>query len=484
MTMFHDNEHDNLQEPIHNPYEQQPPVSGSYYSPRSGDAVPPVAEHDPASVTPKRSSYKVLKALGIFAGIAFLSFASIQCYQFAMENASLKKFFGKDDSFTETLEKTESGSKKENADQTDNNTGGKPEQNNADSVVMQDWIELAAREDALSIPDIVDKVTPSTVGVSSTFVWEERYNDMWGFGSPTTYERSAPATGTGIIMSADGYVLTNAHVIYAEEYGGVAKEIQIVLNEDYYQGETQIAATIVGYDTEEDIAVLKMNTKQQLKAAEFGDSDALRVGELVIAIGNPLGLDLFGSVTTGIVSALDREVTINEVTMSLIQTDTAINSGNSGGPLINSYGQVIGINSLKMHSSYSETTIEGLGFAIPMAHAKKVVDDLINYGYVRGKPVIGITGRDVSESVSQAYGLPMGVYVTELTENGAADLAGVKVGDIIIAVNGESISNYDELNAAKNAYAAGDTITITVVRNGEDHECELILQEKKPELAQ
>ena len=482
--MFHDNEHDNLQEPIHNPYEQQPTASGSYYSPRSGDAVPPVAEHDPASVTPKRSSLKVVKALGIFAGIAFLSFASIQCYQFAVENASLKKFFGKEESVASSTETTESNGKKENEDKVDHSGTAKPNENQTDSVITQDWIELAARKDALSIPDIVDKVTPSTVGVSSTFVWEERYNDMWGFGSPSTYERSAPATGTGIIMSTEGYVLTNAHVIFDEQYGGAAKEIQIVLNEDYYEGETQIAAKIVGYDTEEDIAVLKMNTNQQLKAAEFGDSDALRVGELVIAIGNPLGLDLFGSVTTGIVSALDREVTINEVTMSLIQTDTAINSGNSGGPLINSYGQVIGINSLKMHSSYSETTIEGLGFAIPMAHAKKVVDDLINYGYVRGKPVIGITGRDVSEAISQAYGLPMGVYVTELTDGGAAALAGVKVGDIIIAVNGESVSNYDELNAAKNAFKAGDTITITVVRNGQDHDCQLTLQEKKPELAQ
>ena len=259
---------------------------------------------------------------------------------------------------------------------------------------------------------------------------------------------------------------------------GLAKEVQVVLNEDYYSDDTQLKATVVGYDVAEDIAVLKVEPNQKLTVAEFGSSDELRVGELVVAIGNPLGFELFGSVTTGIVSALDREVTINDSKMNLIQTDTAINSGNSGGPLINSYGQVIGINSSKISSSY--TSVEGLCFAIPMSHAQTVINDLIKYGYVTGKPQIGIVGKDVTEEISNAFGLPIGVYVRAVEEGSAADLAGIRVGDVIIAINDEAITNYDELNNAKEQYKAGDTITITITRNGEDMQIPLVLQEKVP----
>lgn len=468
------------------PVQPVQPITGSYYSPRSnGGAVPPVQEPvtpNAASAGGKKSSHKALKALGIFAGIAFLCFGSIQAYRFASENEALQKFFGRDDSFVKEETAYNSTPDKPDSDTPANTdsvaTGSNGEEDTYDGA---SWIELAAREDALSIPDIVDKVSPATVGITSTFVWTESYGGMWG-GS---YEQSGSSTGTGIIMSANGYVITNAHVVYQSAYGGMATEIQVTLNSEYYEGETQIAATIVGYDVEEDIAVLKMDTTQKLVAAEFGDSDELRVGEMVVAIGNPLGLELFGSVSTGIVSALNRQVTINEVTMSLIQTDAAINSGNSGGPLINSYGQVIGINSAKMSSSYSSSSasIEGLGFAIPMTHAQEVIDHLIDYGYVRGKPVIGITARDVTEDISQAYGLPMGVYVTEVVDGGAADLAGIEAGDIIIAVNGKSVSNYDELNDAKNSFSAGDTITITAVRNGVDRDFDVVLQEKVPELS-
>lgn len=469
------------------------PVTGSYYSPRiaGGSAVPPtqdtvVYNHSPEGPeTPKKSSHKVLKALGIVAGLAFLSFGSVQVYRFATENEALRKFFGTDDSFVNepTANIGTSSVDDSKGSQVSETDALKNDSNGEDTYDGASWIELAAREDALSIPDIVEKVSPATVGVTATFIWTENYNNMWGFGG--SQEQSGSSTGTGIIMTENGYVITNAHVVYQDSYGGEAKEIQITLNDEYYDGATQLAATIVGYDTEEDIAVLKVDANRKLVAAEFGDSDALRVGELVIAIGNPLGMELFGSVSTGIVSALNRNVTINEVTMSLIQTDAAINSGNSGGPLINSYGQVIGINSAKMSSSYSSATasVEGLGFAIPMAHAQKVIDDLIDYGYVRGKPVIGITARDVTEDISQAYGLPMGVYVTEVVEGGAADLAGIRAGDIIIAVNGQSVSSYEELNDAKNSFSAGDTISMTAVRNGSDLEFDVVLQEKVPDLS-
>ena len=495
--MFNENEQDMMHNGAENnapspaetqsvPPVQNTPVTGSYYSPRSNGGVPPM-QREPVCQAPapqppkKKSSHTGLKVLGIVAGLVLVSVGSVQAYRFVAENESLQRFFGRDDSFVNEPTAQLGSSKAEESSKEDSVT----EESSAADVMHSsvDWYQMAAPENAMSIPDIVDKVSPATVGITSIFVWQEQVTDMWGFGGGT-YEESAPSTGTGIIMSAEGYVITNAHVIYQAAYGGKAKEVQITLNPEYYDGETQIAATIVGYDTEEDIAVLKLDTDRRLIAAEFGDSDALRVGEAVIAIGNPLGLELFGSVTTGIVSALNREVTINESPMRLIQTDAAINNGNSGGPLINAYGQVIGINSAKMSSSYgsSAATVEGLGFAIPMAHARNVIDDLINFGYVRGKPLIGISGRDVTEYMSQAYDLPLGIYVTEVVKGGAAELAGIRKGDVIIAINGESVDTYAELNAAKNNYAAGDTITITVVRSGNDREFAVTLQEKVPEM--
>ena len=464
--------------------------SGSYYSPRSGESgsfIPPVnngggGENPPEEPKPKRS-HKGLRALGMFAAVAFISYAAIQCYQFATENDTLRRFLGKDGE-SDTRISLQTGSTDAASTEASGTTQTGSTSENVSAVNAQHWIDLAARENAMSIPDIVDKVTPATVGVASTFVRQGQTFSMWGFGSGETYEQEVPATGTGIIMSEDGYIITNAHVIYdsSEQYHmGEAKSVQIVLNEDYYEGETTLDAQIIAYDVAEDIAVLKVNTTQDLTVAEFGNSDDLRVGELVVAIGNPLGFDLFGSVTTGIVSALNREVAINDSTMRLIQTDTAINAGNSGGPLINSYGQVIGINSSKISSSYyDEASVEGLCFAIPIKHASEVVNDLINYGYVTGKPLIGISGKPVTEEISQAYGLPVGVYVQSVVQGSAADLAGVKVGDIIIAINDKAISDYDELNSEKDKYKAGDTITLTVTRGDKDLTFTLVLQEKKP----
>lgn len=492
----------NVQPPT---FSGSPQQSGSYYSPRSGESSSdypgyggtrsPYSGGRPNGPNPpgggnyydsdlegepkKPRSRKFLKAIAVFACVALIGYTSIQCYQFATEHESMQKFFGGKDASKISEEQADSDGSK----QTNGNQASKTAQSSS-SVVPQDWIQLAAREGAMNIPDIVDKVMPSSVGVSATFVAQTQSFPMWGFGEPQVYEKEMTGTGTGVIMSKDGYIITNAHVIFDHESQykcGLAKEIQVVLNEECYEGETQFEAEVVGYDSEEDLAVLKINTDQELVPAEFGSSDELRVGELVIAIGNPLGFDLFGSVSTGIVSALNREMTINEVTMRLIQTDTAINAGNSGGPLINSFGQVVGINSAKLSSSYyGEASVEGLCFAIPMTHAKSVIDDLITFGFVRGKPLIGIGGQDVTESVSQAYGLPMGIYVREVNEGGAADLAGIEVGDIIIAVNGETVTTYEELNAMKSQFKAGDTITLTVTRNQQDIDFSVVLQEKQP----
>ncbi|MCM1314053.1 MAG: trypsin-like peptidase domain-containing protein [Prevotella sp.] len=337
-------------------------------------------------------------------------------------------------------------------------------------------IEIASRTDAKYLPDIVDTIMPSVVGIASTFEYtpEMTYNPwgMWGgYSEPET--REIPATGTGIVMSEDGYIITNAHVIYDDsEYKcGEAIDVSVVFSD-----ETEHDAKIIAYDTETDIAVLKVD-ETGLTPAEFGSSDDLRVGELVIAVGNPLGFELFGSVTSGIVSAKNRQIDINEKSMTLIQTDAAINSGNSGGPLLNSAGQVIGINSAKISSSYGSASVEGLCFAIPINEAKIIIDDLINYKYVKGRPQIGISTVDVTESVSRYYDIPLGVYVQNVQEGGAADLAGIQKGDVIIEIDGEAVTTADELNKIKNNHKAGETISLTVTRAGEDIKIELILQE-------
>jgi serine protease Do len=283
------------------------------------------------------------------------------------------------------------------------------------------------------------------------------------------------------------YILTNAHVIYDDESDyecGEAVAVSVVIEgEDGSEdSETNIEAKIVAYDLDTDVAVLEIGTQpDSIEPAEFGDSDQLKVGEMVVAIGNPLGFELYNTVTCGIVSALNRNITINEKQMTLIQTDAAINSGNSGGPLINGSGQVIGINSSKMSSSYSssEATIEGLGFAIPIKTAADIANDLINYGYVSGKPQFGLVCRNIDESVSQAYNLPVGAYVTSVTSGSAAEKAGIQQGDVITAINDVEITTIEELNSEKNNYSAGDTVTLTLVRAGQEMKVDVVLDEKK-----
>lgn len=346
----------------------------------------------------------------------------------------------------------------------------------------QSLIELASRKDAITIPEIVEKMTPSVVGVQSTFVSTSQPNTPYsfgfgyfGFGNDNSQSREAMGTGTGFVISKDGYIVTNAHVIYDSSSGyGVANSVEIQMSDQ----ETTYDAEIVAYDIESDIAVLKVN-QTGLIPAEFGNSNDCLVGELVVAIGNPLGLELQNTVTCGIISALNREITINDKKMRLIQTDTAINSGNSGGPLINSAGQVIGINSAKMSSTYSSSnaSIEGIGFAIPITEAKEIVDDLIEYGYVTGRPQLGITCQDVSEAVAQAYNFPIGACIISVEEGGAADKAGLQVQDFIIAIDGNTIETTEQLNDYKNEHDAGEQIVLTIVRQGQQMDVTVTLEE-------
>lgn len=235
-------------------------------------------------------------------------------------------------------------------------------------------------------------------------------------------------------------------------------------------------AEIVGADPRTDLAVLKINAGDtSLPEVEFGNSRTLAEGETAVAIGNPLGFELYGSTTCGVISALNRRITIDEYEMELIQTDAAINPGNSGGPLLNSCGQVVGINSCKIISD----SAEGLGFAIPISSAKPIIDDLIENGYVTGRARIGINGEDVGESNSRYYGLPEGVYVRYIEKDSAAENCGIEVGDIIVSAGGHPVRSMAELNRVKDGFGSGDELSLTVYRDGESLDITVILGEER-----
>ena len=259
--------------------------------------------------------------------------------------------------------------------------------------------------------------------------------------------------------------IEDAEVSFHEVYASSTAELVTELIQ-YAKDDVQYEAEVVGSDSTSDLAVLKIEPDQELTAIKIGDSDNLRVGEFVMAVGNPLGLD--SSVTCGVISALNREVTDSDGNTYLtIQTDAAINSGNSGGALVNSKGELIGINSLKLsNSSSSETTIEGIGFAIPVNSSMDIIDQLIEYGTVR-RPYIGISGSSLTEALSERYNYPVGVYVESVEEGGPAEEAGLEVGDVITEVDGQAVESVEEINTIKNTYSIGDTISLTVYRNND-----------------
>lgn len=290
----------------------------------------------------------------------------------------------------------------------------------------------------------------STVGITTSAVT----TNFWGV--PV----SSAAAGSGFIFSDDGYILTNFHVIE----GATSVKVALFNGEEY-------DASLVGYDANNDIAVLKIDA-DGLTPVVLGNSDTLNVGDDVVAIGNPLGEFTF-SLTKGSVSALNREVTLssnngqNRFTMELIQTDCAINSGNSGGALFNLYGEVVGITNAKYsnNGNSSQASIESIGFAIPINQVRSIVESIVENGYI-AKPYIGVSVRDVSEE-SQSYGLPKGASVASVTEDGPAAKAGVQVNDIITAVNGDPIDSSDALTAVIKSTEVDTQITLSVYRQGE-----------------
>ena len=319
------------------------------------------------------------------------------------------------------------------------------------------------------------KILPSIVGIEVTYTATSN-NSFFGFGQPMT--STATATGSGIIISPDGYIMTNNHVVdsssssssYSYYDLSEATSIKVKLNSDIYGSDSTFDATVVGKDSKTDLAVLKID-KSGLTAAEFANSDEAVVGEFAMAVGSPLGLDT--TVTTGIISAVNREVTSDGNTFTCIQTDAAINSGNSGGALVNSDGKVIGINTLKLSGS----GVEGIGFAIPINSTLDVVNELIDHKKVL-RPYIGITGIDLDEATAKKYNLSVGVYVKSIQEFSPAEKAGLKAGDVIIEVEGKSIKTMDELNEVKNSHKIGDELKLKINRNGTEKEITLTLGEQ------
>ena len=319
-----------------------------------------------------------------------------------------------------------------------------------------------------------NKILPSIVGIEVTY--NVTSNSFFGFGSPTT--SSATATGSGIIISEDGYILTNNHVVdtstssssYSYYDLSEATSVKVKLNSDIYGADAVYDATIVGKDSQTDLAVLKIE-KTGLTAAEFGDSDEAVVGEFVMAVGSPLGLD--ATVTTGIISAVNREVESDGTTYVCIQTDAAINSGNSGGALVNSEGKVIGINTLKLSGS----GVEGIGFAIPINSTLDIIDDLIEYNKVL-RPYIGISGIELDDATVERYNLAtLGIYIQSVENFSPAEKAGLQAGDIIIQADGKDVKTMDELNEIKNSHTIGDTMTLKINRNGTEKDVTVTLEE-------
>ena len=297
--------------------------------------------------------------------------------------------------------------------------------------------------DALAIQEIYRRVNPSTVTV-------------------LTGNRDGSAmVGTGVIYTEDGYILTNAHVIA----GGSECYVVLDTGEDY-------RACLLGLDEEKDLAVIKI-AASGLPAAEFGDSDALTVGDPVFAIGNPLGVELRGTLTDGIVSAINRDVYIDGVTMTLIQTNAALNNGNSGGPLINVYGQVVGINTMKMGSS-STTSVEGLGFAIPIASTAYMINDLIAYGEVHGEVMIGISVQTIPVTAENGESA---LLVMEVTPGGPGEEAGIQKGDLIVAADGEALTKSTDLLRVRRRHEAGETLKLLVERDGKRFTADVVLRE-------
>ncbi|MBQ7474214.1 MAG: trypsin-like peptidase domain-containing protein [Oscillospiraceae bacterium] len=344
------------------------------------------------------------------------------------------------------------------------------EQSRSEAVLTQAAREAETAESApvasqvssgapLSAAQIYERACEQVVGITT----EVTYTNFFGMNS------SSAVSGTGFIVSADGYILTNYHVIELAAQND--KDVNVILRDG-----TRYVATIVGYEKYNDVAVLKIDA-EGLSPVTFGNSGGISVGDTVYAVGNPLG-ELDFSMSTGHVSALDRLITSDEsgVAINMFQIDAAVNSGNSGGPVYNAAGEVIGIVTAK----YADTGVEGLGFAIPINDAVSIASDLITKGYVSGKAYMGVSiDQRYNSMYAQYWGMPLGAYVYSVESGSCADKAGVREKDIITAIGDRQITGYTDLTSALHSFSAGDTTEVTVYRGGEDITLTITFDEAK-----
>lgn len=302
---------------------------------------------------------------------------------------------------------------------------------------------------SMNIPEIAKKASPAVVGVATKSI---------NRNSLTWQSELQEGIGSGFIFNEEGYILTNYHVIEG------ASEVKVIL----YDGK-EVTAKVVNYQEDADLAVVKITEEVELPGVlEIGNSDELEVGEQVVAIGNPLGKEFSGSVTTGIISALNREIQFEDgKTLKLIQTDTAINPGNSGGPLLNSKGQVIGINTAKI----GKQGVEGLGFSIPINEASNKLDNLL-------KPILklGITALNLNEELAKANNMPVGIYIENVQSLSVAQKGGLQPGDVIVKFDGKKVSTVEELNKIKESHNEGDVVSVELVRSGKTMQVNLTLE--------
>ena len=303
---------------------------------------------------------------------------------------------------------------------------------------------------------------PEEGGISLQEIYEKNIHSVVSIRAQMPGGKS---TGTGVIVSPEGYIVTNSHVIEN------ARSLSVLLTDDRV-----FTANLVGEDPISDLAVLYIEATD-LAAAEFGDSSALRVGDTVAAIGDPLGIDLRGTMTDGIVSAINRDVTMGGRTLTLIQTNAALNSGNSGGPLINCYGQVIGINTMKIGTFTNQAGVEGLGFAIPSTTVKEIVDQIISQGYVSDRPTMGLKGESLSAFYQHYYRLPPGLFITEVLPGTPAEQSGIQPGDILMSIDSAGIFTSEDLTRILYNYNVGDTVEVLIFSGGRQKQIKLTLTE-------
>ncbi len=321
----------------------------------------------------------------------------------------------------------------------------------------------AATINLQSSPASVENV-PTEGGLSLQEIYERNIKSVVSINAILT---GGSSTGTGVILTEDGYIVTNAHVVE----NAAAISVQLT-DQDIFQ------AQVIGTDELSDLAVLKISASG-LTPAQFGDSSSLRVGDTVVAIGDPLGVEFRGTYTDGIISGIDRDVDMDGRTMTLLQTNAALNSGNSGGPLINCYGQVIGINTMKIGAFTDKAGVEGLGFAIPSTTVKTIVDQLISQGYVSGRPTLGISGEGLSSFYQHYYRMPAGLYITQVSQSSEAYEKGVEEGDLLLSINDTPVTSMDDLKSTIFSCEVGQTVQVTIYRGGQQYLLELTLEEDR-----